>query len=153
MTTRRGGMLAGAAARVSRAGPSDRGSVLPLILGMVVCVLLLGVGVTAATSVFLARANLQHVCDGAASAAAEATERNAATSILGASSALAEDAAAQYLAPRAAGTRIAAALDGDWARLACTANAPVAFGALFGHPIVEIAVDSVGHAGLRPEDS
>lgn len=140
-------------ARARGAGTADRGSVLPLVLGMVVCVLLLGAGVTAATSVFLARANLQHVCDGAASAAAEAAERNAATSILGASSTLAEDAAVQYLAPRAAGTRVAAALDGEWTRLACAADAPVAFGGLFGSPTVEIAVDSVGHAGLRQEDS
>lgn len=140
--------------RIARAGDAvDRGSVLPLVLGMVVCLLLLGAGVTAATSVFLARANLQHVCDGAASAAAEATERGAATSAVGVSSAVAEEAAAEYLAPRAAETRVAAALDGAWTRIACATDASVAFGALFGNPTIEITVSSVGYAGLRPEDS
>src|SRR5699024_10806774 len=50
----------------------DRGSVTPLVIGMVLCLLLLGAGVTAATSAFLARQNLQHSCDSAADAATNA---------------------------------------------------------------------------------
>jgi hypothetical protein len=94
-------------------GPrTDTGSAMPLVIGMVVCLLLLGAGITAATSAFLARANLQHVCDGAASAAA--------------------------------------ALAADAVRLACSTDAPITFGPLFGTPTLTVTVQSIAHAVLTP---
>lgn len=126
---------------------------LPLVLGLVLCLLLLGAGVTAATSVFLARANLQHVCDGAASAGAEAAQRSGYPGGSGASADVALQAAAAYLAPRAAGTRLSAAANGEWTTLACVTDAPVAFGVIFGAATVEIAVDAVGKSTLPQENS
>ena len=48
---------------------SDRGSVTPLVIGMMVCLLVLTAGVTAAGSAFLAGQRLQRLCDGAVAAA------------------------------------------------------------------------------------
>lgn len=125
---------------------------MPLVLGMVLCLLLLGAGVTAATSVFLARANLQHVCDGAASAGAEAVQRTGLPDGSGASSEIALQAAAGYLAPRAADARLSATVDGSWTTLACSRQAPVAFGVIFGAATVEINVDAVGKSALPQEN-
>lgn len=129
---------------------SDAGSVMPLVLGMVGCLLLLGAGVTAATSAVLARANLQHVCDGAAAAAADATQRTALTTAVPVSDAVATAAAADYLGARAAATGVAAAVAGDAVQLACSTDAPIVFGALFGSPTLTVTVRSVAHAVLAP---
>lgn len=139
----------GIASRPARRG-ADAGSVMPLVLGMVVCLLLLGAGVTAATSAVLARANLQHVCDGAASAAADATQRTALTTALTASDDVAASAAADYLGARASGTSVAAAVTADSVRLACRTEASIAFGALFGTPTLTVTVQSVAHPVLTP---
>lgn len=56
-----------------RREPADRreqGSITPLVIGMVLCLLILGVGVIAAGSAVLARRNLQSACDGAVAAVA-----------------------------------------------------------------------------------
>jgi hypothetical protein len=123
---------------------------MPLVIGMVVCLLLLGAGVTAATSAVLARANLQHVCDGAASAAADAARRIALTTSQPATDDVAAEAAADYLGARSTATGIAAAVSGDAVQLACSAEAPIAFGALFGSATLAITVRSVAHAVLTP---
>ena len=123
---------------------------MPLVIGMVVCLLLLGAGVTAATSAVLARANLQHVCDGAASAAADAARRTALTTAQPATDAVAAEAAADYLSARSGTTGVAAAVSGDAVQLACSTEAPIAFGALFGSATLAITVRSVAHAVLTP---
>ena len=55
----------------------DRGSVTPLIIGMLVCLLVLTAGVTAAGSAFLAGQRLQGLCDGAVAAAVAGPRRPA----------------------------------------------------------------------------
>ena len=65
-----------------RAGPDlddpddgrRRGSVTPLVIGMLVCLLVLTAGVTAAGSAFLAGQRLQRLCDGAVAAAVGAVD-------------------------------------------------------------------------------
>lgn len=132
-------------------GPrTDTGSAIPLVIGMVVCLLLLGAGITAATSAFLARANLQHVCDGAASAAADATQRTALTTATPVSDAVATAAAADYVGARSTGIAVAAALAADAVRLACRTDAPITFGPLFGTPTLTVTVQSIAHAVLTP---
>ncbi len=130
--------------------PADAGSVMPLVLGMVACLLLLGAGVTAATSAVLARANLQHICDGAASAAADAAQRTALTTAIAASDSLATAAAADYVSAHASGTAVAATLTAGAVHLACSAEASIAFGALFGSPTLTVTVQSVAHPLLTP---
>jgi hypothetical protein len=129
---------------------ADTGSVMPLVLGMVTCLLLLGAGVTAATSAVLARANLQHVCDGAASAAADATQRTVLTTATPASDTVATSAAADYVSARTAGAVVSATLTGDAVQLACSTEATIAFGALFGTPTLTVTVRSVAHPVLTP---
>lgn len=123
---------------------------MPLVLGMVACLLLLGAGVTAATSAFLARANLQHVCDGAASAAADAVQRTALTTALPVSDAVATSVATDYVGARSARVTVTAALAADAVRLACSTAAPITFGPLFGTPTLTVTVQSVAHAVLSP---
>jgi Flp pilus assembly protein TadG len=137
--------------RPRRFGPrTDAGSAMPLVLGMVMCLLLLGAGVTAATSAFLARANLQHVCDGAASAAADATQRTALTTAIPVSDDVATAVAADYVGARSTGVAVAAALTAGAVILACSTEAPIAFGPLFGTPTLTVTVRSVAHAVLTP---
>jgi hypothetical protein len=123
---------------------------MPLVIGMVMCLLLLGAGVTAATSAVLARANLQHVCDGAAAAAADVSQRTALTTALPATDAVANAAAADYLSARTTATGASATVTGATVQLACSTEAPIAFGALFGSPTLAITVRSVAHVLLTP---
>lgn len=139
----------GIAPRPAR-GDTDAGSVMPLVLGMVACLLLLGAGITAATSAVLARANLQHVCDGAASAAADATQRTALTTAIAASDSVATAAAADYVSARAAGTAVTATLTAGAVHVACSTDASIAFGALFGAPTLTVTVRSVADPVLTP---
>lgn len=134
----------------------ERGSVMPLVIGMVVCLLLLGAGVSAATSAFLARSRLQHSCDGAASAAADAAQRSAVLTGIAANSDTAQAAAMEYLRPRDPATEVAAgqpaAADGAGAavELTCTGRAAITFGALFGVPDLTLSVRAVGRSVLSP---
>lgn len=123
---------------------------MPLVLGMVLCLLLLGGGVAAATSAFTARSNLQHVCDGAAAAAAEATQRSVLSSPLGTTGDTAHAAATNYIAQRGASATIGVSLDGDWVRLQCEGEAVVMFGATFGADSITMTVSSVARAVLPP---
>ncbi|MEO7126469.1 MAG: pilus assembly protein TadG-related protein [Nakamurella sp.] len=132
---------------------ADEGSATPLIIGMVVCLLLLGAGVTAATSGFMARANLQHVCDGAASAAADAAQRTALTAPIAEYDTVATAAAADYVSARAANSNavdVAAAVQNEAVQLACSGEATITFGALFGAPTISVTVHSSGRTVLPP---
>ena len=120
----------------------------PLVLGMVVCLLLLGAGVTAATSAFLARQRLQADCDGAAAAAADAAEAH----YYGGNGALSKDAALtgaqQYLATRSARVSVSTDISGGSVVLACTSTSDIALGALFGYGTATQTVRSVGRPVL-----
>lgn len=118
----------------------ERGSVTPLVLGMVVCLLLLGAGVTAGTSVFLARQQLQSACDGAAAAAASADRAGLAGG--------SESAARQYLAARNLEVGIRADQAGGSVVLTCSASAAITFGALFGVATMTQTVQAVGRSVL-----
>lgn len=146
---------AGAGAAAPRPGHAcrERGSVMPLVIGMVVCLLLLGAGVTAATSGFLARSRLQHSCDGAASAAADAAQRTLLLTGTAAGSDIARAAALEYLRPRDPTTEIAAGQPaagevGSAVELTCTGRAAITFGALFGVPVMTLSVRAVGRSLL-----
>lgn len=134
-----------------RIGPPDGGSVTPLVIGMVLCLLLLSAGVTAATSAFLAHQRLQNACDGAAAAAANAVDVGYYTGS-GAGTRLplgsAEEAAALYLQTRSPAVRAAADTSAGAVRLTCTASAAITFGALFGKATMSQSVTSVGRPVL-----
>lgn len=120
----------------------DRGSVTPLVIGMVLCLLLLCAGVTAATSAFLAHQRLQNACDGAAAAAADAVAVGLSPG--GGAAESAAQAADGYLRARSPEVSAAADASGGTVRLTCRATAAVTFGALFGSPTLSQTVQSVG---------
>jgi hypothetical protein len=122
---------------------------MPLVVGMVACLLLLGAGVTAATSGFLARASLQHLCDGAASAAADAAQRAALTSTTIPAEA-ATTVAADYVAARRGDAHVSLTAGDAAVQLTCTRASAVTFGALFGSPTITLTVRAVGHTVLPP---
>lgn len=115
---------------------ADDGSVTPLIIGMMLCLLLLGAGVTTAGSAFLAGQRLQHVCDGAAAAAAGALTDNPATNPQ------AIEAMNTYLAVRGNPTDPTITLQGTTITLTCRADTPITFGALFATPTLHRIVTS-----------
>lgn len=119
--------------------PPDRGSVTPLIIGMMLCLLLLGAGITAAGSAFLAGQRLQHLCDGAAAAAADTLTGPTSDSVTAGS------AVTDYLAVRHSDVAAQIAFDGATVNLTCSADTPITFGALFGAPTLHRTV----HAGAR----
>ncbi len=124
---------------------ADRGSVTPLVIGMMFCLLLLGCGVTAAGSAFLGHQRLRNLCDGAATVAADAG------AVTGNSDAGAHHAAAEYLAVRAPDVVASAVITPDGVRLTCSTDITVAFGALFGHPTVRGTITSVGRSTFTTE--
>ena len=87
------------AAVSTQAIAADRGSVTPLVIGMMVCLLVLTAGVTAAGSAFLAGQRLQRLCDGAVAAAVGAVNPQR-TSAPGSRSADPIAAANEYLRVR-----------------------------------------------------
>ena len=131
--------------RPRRDGP-DRGSVTPLIIGMVLLLLILGVGVTAAGSAFLAGQRLQRLCDGAAAAAGNAIEPGIAGRQ---SNDGAVSAAENYLGPR--GADVAAVVDviDGRAALNCSNDPTVTFGWVFGSPTVHRATTAVSEPVFR----
>ncbi|GGM07720.1 pilus assembly protein TadG-related protein [Nakamurella endophytica] len=119
----------------------DRGSVTPLVLGMLACLLLLAAGVTAAGSAFLGGQRTQNLCDGAAAAAADAIDPRTG----GAGQEDAAVAAAQrYLAVRGETVGVVVGVDAGTVRVTCTADVPVAFGVVFGHPTLRRTVTAAG---------
>jgi hypothetical protein len=126
----------------------ERGSVTPLVIGMVLCLLLLGAGVTAATSAFLARQNLQHSCDGAADAAAGAAQSASLAGRVSIRTSRAQQAAAHHLTTRYRNATASARATADAVDVACTVRAPITFGSLFGAGRLTLTVHSVGRSVL-----
>ena len=118
----------------------------PLVIGMALCLMLIGAAVTAAGSAYLARQSLQHRCDGAAAAAADGARGLAAP---GSGPRSPDEIARSYLAERGAEARVAVGIDGDRVLLSCSGQAEVVFGALFGSPSVQIEVTAVGRTFYR----
>ena len=118
---------------------SDRGSVTPLVIGMLICLLVLTAGVTALGSAFLAGQRLQRLCDGAVAAAVGAVNptRSSAQGVP-VSDPIA--AANQYL--RVRGPDVGAVVDvgAETITAQCSNIAPITFGALFGYPTLERTV-------------
>lgn len=119
-----------------RLADRDSGSVAPLVIGMLVCLLVLTAGVIAAGSSFLADMRLQRLCDGAAAAAAGAVSQGAYSGG-GAGTALplgreAVAAANSYLLVR--GRDVSATVDAGAGTItaSCRTTTTVAFGFLFG---------------------
>ncbi len=116
---------------MTRAGDrtdDDIGSVTPLVIGMLLCLLLLTAGITAAGSAFLAGQRAQHLCDGAAAAAAGTITAD------NSSDALAQNAVQTYLAVHSKDAATTLTRTGATLTLTCSTDDPITFGALFGHP-------------------
>ena len=105
---------------------------------MMFCLLFLGAGITAAGSAFLGHQGVQHLCDGAATTAADTA------AVTGGSDLAATRAAADYLAIRNTGTTATASVAADGVHLTCQSDVPVTFGALFGQPTLHVTVVAVG---------
>ena len=118
------------------AGRSDRGSVTPLVIGMLVCLLLLTAGVTAAGSAFLAGQRLQRLCDGAVAAAVGAVNPTR-SSAQGVSVSDPIAAANEYLRVRGPDVGAIVNVGADTITAQCRNEAPITFGALFGFPTLE----------------
>lgn len=112
---------------------ADRGSVTPLVIGMMVCLLLLTAGVTAAGSAFLAGQRLQRLCDGAVAAAVGAVNPNR-TSSEGVSMDDPVGAANEYLRIRGPDVGAVISLGAETVSAQCNNEVPITFGALFGVP-------------------
>ena len=113
----------------------DRGSVTPLVLGMMVCLLVLTAGVTAVGSAFLAGQRLQRLCDGAVAAAVGAVDPSRQSSEgVGLSDPIA--AANEYLRVRGPDVGAMVSLGVDRVSAQCSNEAPITFGALFGFPTI-----------------
>ncbi len=132
----------------SPASEADAGSVTPLVIGMLVCLLVLTAGVTAAGSAFLAGQRLQRLCDGAVAAAAGAVDprREAATAV---SAGNPVAAANEYLRVRGPDVGAVVTLGAQTVSARCTTQAPVTFGAVFGVPTVERTATSVSRPVFR----
>ncbi len=118
----------------------DRGSVTPLVIGMMLCLLILGAGVIAAGSAVLARRNLQSACDGAADAVAAETTIDQLAAGRTATFAVTIDDYLHSRVPAAVGTTHPMP---NSVAAHCEDEAAVTFGVLFGNPTVHLAVDSV----------
>ena len=126
----------------------ERGSVTPLVIGMMVCLLLLTAGVTAAGSAFLAGQRIQRLCDGAVAAAVGSVDprRSSAESVT-----LADPvtAANQYLRLRAPDVGAVVTVGATTVSARCSNDAPITFGALFGSPTLARTVTSTSQPVLR----
>jgi len=120
---------------------ADRGSVTPLIIGMLVCLLVLSAGVTAAGSAFLAGQRLQRLCDGAVAAAVGALNPRR-ESAEGVSIADPIAAANEYLRVRGPDVGAVVAVGVDIITVQCSNEAPITFGGLFGYPTLPRTVTS-----------
>lgn len=119
----------------------DTGSITPLVIGMLACLLLLTAGVTAAGSAFLAGQRLQRLCDGAVAAAVGAVNpaRSSGAGVV-ASDPVA--AAHQYLQVRGPDVGAVVTVGDVTISARCTNQAPITFGALFGSPTLTRTVTS-----------
>ena len=126
----------------------DRGSVTPLVLGMMVCLLVLTAGVTAAGSAFLAGQRLQRLCDGAVAAAVGAVDPQRSAS---ARTSLADPIAAanEYLRVRGPDVGAVVSLGATTVTARCSNEASITFGALFGSPTLARTVTSTSEPVRR----
>ena len=107
---------------------------------MMVCLLLLTAGVTAAGSAFLAGQRLQRLCDGAVAAAVGVVNPNRSSSE-GVGLADPVAAANEYLRVRGPDVGAVVSLGADRISAQCSNEAPITFGALFGFPTIPRTVD------------
>lgn len=141
---------------------ADRGSTIPLILGFFLIALLLTGGAVAAGDAFVQQRGLQHVCDGAAAAAAASAgqvDRSAATETEGALAFGDVDRVVRsYLArdPSRSGVHVRVSLADDrrTLTLTCIQTQKIAFGAMFGKARgVRHVATSSARAPLSPAGS
>jgi hypothetical protein len=118
---------------------AERGSITPLVIGMMVCLLILTAGVTAAGSAFLAGQRLQRLCDGAVAAAVGAVNPQRAA---GSDAGLADPIAAAnaYLQVRGPDVGAVVTLGATTVSAQCSNEALITFGALFGSPTLSRTV-------------
>jgi len=126
----------------------DRGSVTPLVIGMLICLLLLTAGVTAAGSAFLAGQRLQRLCDGAVAAAVGAVDPRRASSA-GVTVGDPIAAANQYLRLRGPDVGAVVNVGATTISARCSNDAPITFGVLFGSPTLARTVTSTSQPILR----
>ena len=129
-------------------GDEDRGSVTPLVIGMLVCLLILTAGVTAAGSAFLSGQRLQRLCDGAVAAAVGAVnpqrgpgENTSATDPIA--------AANTYLHVRGPDVAAVITLGATTVTARCSNESAVTFGVLFGRPTIHRTVTSTSQSVRR----
>jgi hypothetical protein len=134
------------------AGPArraaDDGSVTPLVIGMVICLLVLTAGVTAAGSAFLAGQRLQRLCDGAVAAAVGAVDPRR-ESVAGSSASGPITAAHEYLRVRGPDVGAVVTLNPQTVLARCSNSAPITFGVVFGVPTLERTVIAESQPILR----
>jgi hypothetical protein len=106
----------------------DSGSVTPLVLGMALILLVLSMGIGAATDVWLTRNRLLNRCEGAALAASFAADLPTGSRRVSE----ANTAAIRYLAERTTTTGVTVDIDAALVRATCWSEEPVLFGWLFG---------------------
>lgn len=125
---------------------TDRGSITPLVLGMVLCLLILSAGVIAAGSAFLGGQRVQQTCDGAARAGADAL----ATSLSYAGYTQADPAVRiainGYLAVRHSDIAATFSITTDTVHVTCSADVPITFGAIVNSPTLTRTVTSASTA-------
>lgn len=127
--------------RTAAADRGQRGSITPLVIGMVLCLLILGVGVIAAGSAVLARRNLQSACDSAVAAVSGGVTPGE----LDSAAAGAWDAElTTYLARRMPGAVAVSGTSATAVVARCETDSRIVFGALFGAPTVRQSVESAG---------
>ncbi|GAA1998063.1 hypothetical protein JL107_11270 [Nakamurella flavida] len=124
----------------------------PLIIGMTACLLILSMGVTAAGSAFLAGRRLQNLCDGAATAAVGAVDRQRYAAE-GAGQTLPLSGAAgqrvrEYLQLRGTDVRATTRVGDGAVTVACSNDAPITFGFLVGSPTIPRYATSTARPSL-----
>jgi hypothetical protein len=138
----------------------DRGSAVPLILGLFLIALLVVAGAVAAGDAFVGQSQLRDLCDGAAVAGASAADldggrhqaaSNGAFLVLGAVQSAVDDYRERD-ASRADVTMVATLADDDVSvTVRCSDTRSVAFGSLFGFANgVEHHVSSTSRGSLDP---
>lgn len=139
------------------AGPDERGSTIPLILGFFLLALVMVAGSIALGDAFVQQRALQDVCDGAAAAAAASAADLDRGTGLGAGDSLrfadVQRSVAAYLArdPQRRQVHVMASLSADHEQLTlhCEQTTSLAFGALFRRAHVRHTATSSARASLR----
>lgn len=124
----------------------DQGSITPLVLGMVLCLLILSAGVIAAGSAFLGGQRVQQTCDGAARAGADALAASLSYSGYTQADPAVEIAINRYLAVRHSDIAASFSITTDTVQVTCSADVPITFGAIVNSPTLERTVTSASTA-------